>query len=119
MSVDQPDTSDIPEADEEFFKRASLRLPAIAGTNGIQDRPQTAAEARCVKAAIDDGCSIAPRHILRLVRTFAAAMREPDDEMLDAYMNALEQPANPDKEPWHKAKMRKRWRAMMDRAFPP
>lgn len=57
--------------------------------------------------------------VLRQVRAVIRSLFEPDETMLAAYMAALEQPANPDKEPWHKAKMRKRWRAMIDAASPP
>ena len=51
-------------------------------------------------------------------RAAIRAMYEPDDSMLTAYMAALEQPACPKKEPWHNAKMRRRWRAMIDAASP-
>jgi hypothetical protein len=56
---------------------------------------------------------------IETARVAIRAMYEPDDSMLKAYMGALEQPANEHKEPWHKAKMRKRWRAMIDAASPP
>ncbi len=59
------------------------------------------------------------RAAVALARAAIRAMREPTEEMVAAYMSALEHRADPKKEPWHKVKMMKRWKAMIDAASPP
>lgn len=58
-------------------------------------------------------------NVSAMVRYAIRAMYEPTPEMIEAYMNSLENPAGGRKEPWHRAKMLKRWHAMIDAASPP
>lgn len=94
---------------------AGCRSEGIAGTNGIQGRPLTPAEERCVSAAMavcrknGFGGNDVPA-VLDIVRAVAGAIRNLDGYMLDAGRKATPGVGL--------IGVRDIWRAIMDRAFP-
>ena len=55
---------------------------------------------------------------LDMVDVMVESLREPSPEMFAAYMNALENPADQRRAAWHRMKMLKRWKAMLNEVVP-